>query len=293
MSSAAPPGFATPTAAPHGWLTNGPNATGRRRWHSEPRNPSFSPALIASAGCAASLLGTRHHQLSQTNEHHNDLSAAEETTAEAVLAQACPRCRRFVAGLLVRGINVVVFDMDQTMGSGHCGKGLPRSSLQEYVGKASPDFVEAIRVLCRLPGVQLAVATMSDPAEYDLPGQSRETHILGPDLARALIEHWCPEAVSRFEVMVGFDHKLHSDVPEELGKSVHMRRIAAHYGTPFKQMVLIDDSPKCLENLDGWHGVLVTDTGVGFRFEDCIYDTSTHFHDIARSKAMAGQGPTP
>merc|ERR1711924_198099 len=149
------------------------------------------------------------------------------------------------------------------MGSGHCGEGQPLEKMKEYIEGASPDFVEAIKVLSKIPGVRLAVATNSDPVEYDLPGQSRQTHILGPDLARALINHWSPDTLPCFEIMVGFDPKLHKDVPPALGKSVHMRRIAEHYHVPFECMLLIDDTPHNLENNDGWQGVLVRDPNIG------------------------------
>eukprot|EP00913_Durusdinium_trenchii_P032475 g30404.t1 len=121
-----------------------------------------------------------------------------------------------------------------------------------YIAKASPDFVEALRALVALD-FKLAVATNSDPAEYDLPGQSRESHILGPDLATALIKYWCREALPKFEVMVGFDPDLHDD-PRLLGKSHHMRIIAEHYQVPFEEMLLIDDSARNLRNTDGWQG---------------------------------------
>jgi len=198
----------------------------------------------------------------------------DATFPDDELEKASPQCRRFVAWVMAREIKVVVFDMDLTMGAGHCGTGLELADLDSYVDAASPDFVEAATILSRIPGVRLAVATNSDPAEYDLPGQSCETHILGPDLAQHLIRRRCPEALPHFGIMVGFDPELHEDVPRLPGKSVHMRQIAAHYGVPFRNMVLIDDSASRLENTDGWHGVLVRNTSIGFRFEDCFVDDS-------------------
>lgn len=176
------------------------------------------------------------------------------------------RCRAFIAKLRERGIKVVVWDMDQTMGGGHCGEGILKEQAAEYIAQASPDFVEAVRAL-HLLDFKLAVATNSDPLEYDLPGQSRETHILGPDLAFALIEYWCKEALSRFEIMVGIDQNLH-DEPKQLGKSRHMQIIAEHYQVRFEQMLLIDDSASNLGSLDGWQGLLVREPKVGFRFQD-------------------------
>ncbi|CAK9068405.1 Hypothetical protein SCF082_LOCUS34450, partial [Durusdinium trenchii] len=182
-------------------------------------------------------------------------------------AKLSPGCLLFVQYLRARSIKVVVFDMDLTMGGGHCGEGILKEDAGAYIAKASPDFVEALRALVALD-FKLAVATNSDPAEYDLPGQSRESHILGPDLATALIKYWCREALPKFEVMVGFDPDLHDD-PRLLGKSHHMRIIAEHYQVPFEEMLLIDDSARNLRNTDGWQGLLVREPKVGFRFEDC------------------------
>ena len=39
-----------------------------------------------------------------------------------------------------------------------------------------------------------------------------------------------------------------------IGKSRHMRIIAEHYGVPFREMLLIDDTASNLENHDGWQG---------------------------------------
>mmetsp|Transcript_29088 Transcript_29088/g.73707 ORF Transcript_29088/g.73707 Transcript_29088/m.73707 type:complete len:239 (-) Transcript_29088:46-762(-) len=179
------------------------------------------------------------------------------------------RCQAFIEWLDARNLDVVVFDMDRTMSRGHCGQGLPRDQIQGYLDGRSHDFVEAAKALSELGRHRLAVATGSDPLEYDLPGQGRDTHILGPDLAAALLDRWCPEARAKFEVMVGYDFELHGGNAHDKGKRYHMRRIAEHYGVEFRQMVLFDDSQGCLENEDGWLGVKVSDS-VGFRFEDCF-----------------------
>lgn len=172
--------------------------------------------------------------------------------------QPSARCRCLLDWLRSKNIDVVVFDMDQTMSSGHCGVGLRKDS-----------ELEAATVLHSTPGFRLAVATGSDPEEYEVQGQSRETHILGPDLARELIERSCPEALDSFEVMIGFDCRLHGNKPEDKGKRFHMRQIAQHYQVPFDRMLLLDDASSNLENEDGWHGVLVRKKE-GFRLEDCL-----------------------
>ena len=62
----------------------------------------------------------------------------------------------------------------------HCGEGIRKTEQEKYIRAASADFVALASALSLEPQFRLAVATGSDPAEYDLPGQSRETHILGP-----------------------------------------------------------------------------------------------------------------
>ncbi|CAE7266504.1 unnamed protein product, partial [Symbiodinium pilosum] len=182
--------------------------------------------------------------------------------------------QRFLDWLRKIEVDVVVFDMDCTMGSGHCGGGILKEAAPEYIAGASPDFVEALRLLAAEPDLRLAVATNSDPEEYNLEGQSHETHILGPDLATELIKHWCPEALPKFEVMVGYDPSLpeHADDPMLPGKTWHMRKIADFYGVAAKRMVLFDDSAPNLETDDGWRGVLIRDGHVGFQFADCFAD---------------------
>ena len=69
--------------------------------------------------------------------------------------------------------------------------------------------------------------------------------------------------------MIGFDSRLHGDIPDQRGKRHHMRQIAKHYNVAFDRILLIDDSKSSLENEDGWKGVRVRGAD-GFRFEDCF-----------------------
>eukprot|EP00968_Pinguiococcus_pyrenoidosus_P013537 scaffold1227_cov256-Pinguiococcus_pyrenoidosus.AAC.5 len=70
------------------------------------------------------------------------------------------------------------------------------------------------------------------------------------------------------EAHSGYDSRRHGSDPEEKGKRYHMRKIREFYDTSFEKMLLIDDSPRSLENEDGWHGALVQDPSVGFRLQD-------------------------
>jgi hypothetical protein len=188
------------------------------------------------------------------------------------------RSQFFLDWLDTNGFEVVVWDMDKTMSAKHCGSGLLRVDMQEYVDHASPDFITVMKALSNQREdnrmVRCAVATGSDPLEYSLPGQSKESHILGPDLAKALVSYHCPEAMSLFDIMVGFDYRLHSCDGKEgclnmKGKRHHMRLIKEHLNVPFEKMVLIDDTPSCLVNEEGWSGVLVKGAA-GFLVEHCL-----------------------
>ena len=115
----------------------------------------------------------------------------------------------------------------------------------------------------------MVLLDFSDPEEYNLPGHSRETHILGPDLATALITHHCPAAFDMFGIMVGYDCRLHAVDNENNrnGKRHHMRLIQQHYQVPFHKIVLFDDSACSLVNEDGWTGIQVNGM-TGFKFLD-------------------------
>jgi len=189
----------------------------------------------------------------------------------------------FIEWLRGEGIQVVVWDMDRTMSSGHCGTGLPLEKLSEYVQGCSVDFIATMRQMFienqKLPGsFKLAVATGSDPLEYDLPGQSRASHILGPDLATEVIRTHCPEILPTFEIMIGYDCRLHHREVNETaegqqlnveGKRHHMRVIQDFYQVPFERMLLIDDANSSLVNEDGWKGWKVNGT-LGFSFNDFL-----------------------
>jgi hypothetical protein len=221
---------------------------------------------------------------------------------------------RAVSALRASGITVVVWDMDHTMSGMHCSDGLPNAELPAYLAATSPDFVELSAALSAA-GFRQAVATGSDPAEYDLPGHSRESHILGPDLATALIrtasgdddgqEHGsstdrgAPAGVGgrrtvldSFEIMIGFDYRLHGKKPRDKGKRHHMRTIAAHYGPDVRmeEMLLIDDSRQSLVNEDGYLGCRVRDPAAGFRFSDLLVGDATESDDKGGGRGGGGGG---
>ena len=81
-----------------------------------------------------------------------------------------------ISFLKKNGIRCIVFDMDHTISSEHCGQeGIRKTEQDKYIRAASADFVALASALSLEPQFRLAIATGSDPSEYDLPGQSRET----------------------------------------------------------------------------------------------------------------------
>ena len=192
------------------------------------------------------------------------------------------KLQAFLNWIEVCGFMVIVWDMDCTMSAQHCGTGIPKDRLQDYISSTSKDFITVMNAIAEISEtspnnhiskVRFAVATGSDPIEYGMHGNTKETHILGPDLATAIINQYCPKTLPLFEIMVGYDCREHPEDQNETvnieGKRHHMRLIQKHYNVPFEKMVLIDDSPSSLINEDGWIGVRVKGD-VGFRFEDCV-----------------------
>ena len=267
--------------------------------------------IIPGARC----MSTTSPRRKKLNQYDNALCLAVVELPESVPSEYVPpaaelaptsmeKCRASLDVLRARGVNTVVWDMDHTMSAMHCGDGLALSELDAYVDATSKDFVALSRALAFYrPEFQQAVATGSDPAEYELPGHSRCSHILGPDLARTIIRRRCcsggrymleangnattgvnttanadaaSDVLQSFDIMVGFDYRLHkesfpgAEAVNRKGKRHHMRRIAHHYGCRFEEMLLLDDSPSSLENEDGWRGLRVRDRKVGFRFRDLL-----------------------
>mmetsp|Transcript_11994 Transcript_11994/g.19521 ORF Transcript_11994/g.19521 Transcript_11994/m.19521 type:complete len:232 (-) Transcript_11994:877-1572(-) len=221
-----------------------------------------SVAFAASAFVALVYTRWRRKQSSQKP----NVAAGNRNENDCVVTES--RCALAIQWLRDKNAKVVVFDMDHTMSALHCGNGQPKETLHEYVDAVSPDFVTFAKALVKCKEFKLAVATGSDPAEYGLPGISKGTHLCGGDLAVKIIEKHCPECLEAFEIMVGYDNKLHGGLPENEGKRYHMREIANHYGVSPEGLVLFDDHWKNLNNEAGWLGVLVEEPRIGFRFED-------------------------
>ena len=193
------------------------------------------------------------------------------------LPSSMEKCHAALQWLKEKKISTVVWDMDHTMSGQHCGDGLEISNLNAYLNAVSEDFVLLSNALA-FHNIKQAVATGSDPAEYEIKSRNRCTHVLGPDLATQLIKTKCNERVLKsFEIMVGFYCRIHLNnfldgdvVVNRKGKRHHMRRIRTFYDETFENMLLIDDSKSSLINEDGWHGMRVQDPNVGFQFSDLL-----------------------
>ena len=101
-----------------------------------------------------------------------------------------------IALLHRNGVRAVAFDMDQTAVAQHSRGRLRRTSLDAYLGRAVPDFVRLVPLL-QEAGIGVGIATHSDEAEYDGRWVRPETHVLGSELARALLERSFEPAVAR------------------------------------------------------------------------------------------------
>ena len=56
----------------------------------------------------------------------------------------------FVNWIENNGFEVIVFDMDRTMSAAHCGSGLRKEDINEFISQASEDFLQVIRSLIPL-----------------------------------------------------------------------------------------------------------------------------------------------
>ena len=98
-------------------------------------------------------------------------------------------------------IRVVVFDMDQCLVARHSmGRLRIGSDLVDYLSRITPDFILFAKALHE-KGIRLAIATHSDSIEYNEPFRSRATHIIGDDLAMAVLKHSLPELVDAFHIV--------------------------------------------------------------------------------------------
>jgi len=189
---------------------------------------------------------------------------APPTTFASSLDQA-------IALLLGNGIKVAVFDMDQTAIVAHSRGQLLRSSVAEYLAKASKDFLDLVPQLHK-HGIQLAIATHSDSAEYGYFVRPK-THILGHELAKHMVDHHFEEDIAQAFFIIAFNPRVRKVTNKnDLVKRHHMRVIQEHYQVEPKQIMFFDDVSKivmdCTEYC-GVHAVHVNEL-LGFQLSDLI-----------------------
>jgi hypothetical protein len=174
--------------------------------------------------------------------------------------------------------------MDQTAVAQHSHGKLQRGEpMQRYLSHVTPAF-RALVPLLHKEQFGLAIATHSDQAEFGGEIQS-ETHILGEELVRALLEHCFPVSdedeegvvasiVSSFFI-VAYNPRVHSPTNDEDNKikRYHMRQVKQKFGiTDGNDVVFFDDTPEVVQDCVDVCGVraIAVDPEFGFRLEDLL-----------------------
>lgn len=162
--------------------------------------------------------------------------AKAQPPTEAEIAEVIDR-------LKANSVRTLAWDMDLTAVQKHSMGSLKRSDLEDFLKAATPGFVALVPELHRA-GFGLAIATHSDEAEYG-GSVTRETHILGEELARALVNrHFSKEVADAFYV-VAYNPSAHEDGKETDNaiKRFHMREIGSHFNAKPSEIMFFEDTP--------------------------------------------------
>lgn len=171
-----------------------------------------------------------------------------------------------------QSIRVCVFDMDLTAVAAHSHGCLLRRDLEEYLNKATPCF-RAIVPQLHASGIGLAIATHSDDAEYAGGHVHPETHILGTELARALVEYHFTTDVANAFFIIAYNPRVRGVTdPRDLIKRHHMRQIRERFAVPSQQIVFFDDIEATVEDCVDYCNVraIQVDPTVGFQCKDVL-----------------------
>jgi hypothetical protein len=179
-------------------------------------------------------------------------------------------------------VQVVAFDMDQTAVAVHSRGQLRRDQLHNYLDKAVTPFLRVVPAL-HAAGYCLAMATHSDEAEFDATkGITPETHILGHELAMALLQRYFSSDVVAAFFIVAYNPRVRGDTDENRVKRYHMRQLQAHFGIDDASRILFfDDTPGVVEDCRdhcGTQAVLVN-AETGLQWSDFL-----QLGDIQRSE---------
>lgn len=168
------------------------------------------------------------------------------------------------------GIRLLVFDMDQTAVAVHSHGCLRRDKLDNYLKQATPEFVRAVPAL-HAAGFALAIATHSDEAEFGGDVQP-PTHILGHELATALVQHYFPPEVANSFFIVAYNPRARGTQADEENcvKRYHMRQLQKHFGVQPGEILFFDDNDQVVRDCNDVCGVLTiqVDPKQGFKLSD-------------------------
>jgi FMN phosphatase YigB (HAD superfamily) len=171
-----------------------------------------------------------------------------------------------------RAIKLVVFDMDLTAVAKHSRGQLQRVHLDDYVANATPDFLSLVPKLYE-SGFLLAIATHSDEAEFGGFVQ-RETHILGNELARALVEKQFPAEIAAAFFIVAYNPRVQpeGEKMENKLKRYHFRELQSQFGVKQYEILFFDDSGDIIEDCRETCGIhaFQVDPKTGFCLEDLL-----------------------
>jgi hypothetical protein len=165
-----------------------------------------------------------------------------------------------------------------------------------YLQAAAPPFVQLVPAL-HAAGFFLAIATHSDEAEYDTAGSTggtssaaaaaaavgihKETHILGHELATALLDRYFSAAIVAAFCIVAYNPRVRlgngsadKEVENHKVKRYHMRRLQEHFGVEDpSRILLLDDTPAVVQDCRDFCGVqavLVQSAEKGLQWSDIL-----------------------
>jgi hypothetical protein len=173
-------------------------------------------------------------------------------------------------------IKLIAFDMDQTAVAMHSRGKLRREELDEYVSKATRAFMKLVPAL-HAHKLYLAIATHSDEAEFS--GDIKpETHILGKELATALVNQAFSEEIASSFFVVAYNPRWHAEGQEEENKikRYHMKELQRHFELEAKYILFLDDTPSVVDDCTQFCGVrtIQIDPERGFQLSDILENLS-------------------
>jgi len=181
--------------------------------------------------------------------------------------------RNVAAALVDAGCWLLAFDMDQCLVNAHSHGKLRRDELNDYLAKVTPSFVALATAIHEqnesgeaMHKIHLAIATHSDALEHtDLTPP--ETHIMGDDLAHAVLDASLPPIIAeKFHVVCWNPRVRRKEVCDEdalKGKNFHVRKLAKACNVPLRTVVLLDDCEDNILLTNGTLGNIAVDPNTG------------------------------